>query len=318
MLADVACPEEITIVTGLTFGIANTTRCPERWRFGAVWCAEHQEFLKLRLTTIKGRQPRKKFVRAGRATVPDGWKGEGRRSAASLPSGSVADGPEWGGDFVEPWMELDGLRQLLDAEINGAAADAVAVGVAVNPLQHAWLADGQHEAVKLAVAVRNHGGDGAEGVKAGGVFVGPEVAGVGHVTSAVRAALAIMKCLLVGVISHDDKVCDVALLLFARHEAQNGVGDLLLIELRLAGLVEITGGGAKLFVGEIVERLVNGHAAAAESVAVKGATDAGNQGVVLMDACLEGEPSGLVTGGGDFGIPLAGSAVFGKGSHKEK
>ena len=124
-LGDVACPEEITIVTGLTFGIANTTRCPERWRFGAVWCAEHQEFLKLRLTTIKGRQPRKKFVRAGRATV---------RHGSVMWLGGLADGAEWGGDFVEPWMELDRLRQLLDSEINGAAADAVAVGVAVNPV----------------------------------------------------------------------------------------------------------------------------------------------------------------------------------------
>jgi len=41
------------------------------------------------------------------------------------------------------------------------------------------------------------------------------------------------------------------------------MGDLLLVELRLAGLVEISGGLAKLLVGEIVERLVNGHGAGA-------------------------------------------------------
>ncbi len=40
---------------------------------------------------------------------------------------------EWRGDFVKPRMELDCLRQLLNAEINGAAANLVAVGVGVNP-----------------------------------------------------------------------------------------------------------------------------------------------------------------------------------------
>ena len=58
------------------------------------------------------------------------------------------------------------------------------------------------------------------------------------------------------------------LLLFAGHEAQNGVGDLLLVELRLAGLVEISGRLAKLLVREIIQRLVNGGGAAAKSKAV--------------------------------------------------
>ena len=47
-----------------------------------------------------------------------------------------------------------------------------------------------------------------------------------------------------------------------------GVGDLLLIELRLAGLVEISSRLAKLLVDEIVERLVNGGGAAAQTKAV--------------------------------------------------
>ena len=39
------------------------------------------------------------------------------------------------------------------------------------------------------------------------------------------------------------------------------MGDLLLIELRLAGLVEVAGGRAKLLVGEIIQRLVHGDVA---------------------------------------------------------
>ena len=38
---------------------------------------------------------------------------------------------EWGGDFVEPRVELDCLRQFLDAEINRALTDALSVGVTV-------------------------------------------------------------------------------------------------------------------------------------------------------------------------------------------
>ena len=45
-----------------------------------------------------------------------------------------ADRAEWRGDFVEPRMVLDCLRQFLDTEINGAAANLVAVGVGMNPV----------------------------------------------------------------------------------------------------------------------------------------------------------------------------------------
>jgi len=41
---------------------------------------------------------------------------------------------KWRGDFVEPRVELDSLRQFFDAEINGAAANLVAVGVGMNPV----------------------------------------------------------------------------------------------------------------------------------------------------------------------------------------
>jgi len=41
--------------------------------------------------------------------------------------------------------------------------------------------------------------------------------------------------------------------------------DLLLVELGLAGAVEVAGGLAKLFVGEVVEGLVNGDVAGAQA-----------------------------------------------------
>jgi len=135
---------------------------------------------------------------------------------------------------------------------------------------------------------------------------GGEVAGVGQVTGAVRAARAIRDCFFVGVIWHDGQVGQVALLLLAGHVTQDGMGDLLLVELGLAGLVEVAGGLAELLVGEIVEGLVQGDVAGAESVAVKGTGDAGAQGVVLVDAGLEVQPCGLLAGGDDFGVPLAG------------
>ena len=74
---------------------------------------------------------------------------------------------------------MNRLGQLLDAEINGALADAVAVGVTVKAGQRAWLADGKHDVVKLAGICRNHCLKGAQSVAAGGIFVRRQVAGVG-------------------------------------------------------------------------------------------------------------------------------------------
>ena len=159
-------------------------------------------------------------------------------------------------------LKLAGLPQAINGAAAGIQQEIAAVRAERRKLAAAGAGKGQKRENEPVIG-RYHGGNGAEGVKAGGVFIGAEVAGVGHVAGPVCAALAMMKCLLVGVISHDDKVGDVALLLFAGHEAQNGVGDLLLVELGLAGLVEITGGGAKLLVAQIIERLVNGGGAAA-------------------------------------------------------
>ncbi len=134
------------------------------------------------------------------------------------------------------------------------------------------VADGEADVVKLAVRFGDHGGDGAEGVTAGGVFVGAEVAGVGQVTGA-HAAGGVVVVVVVVVVNGASvrwRCCSLA-----GHEAEDGVGDLLLVELGLAGLVEVAGGLAKLLVGEIVEGLVDGDVAGAQSVAVEGAGDAG-------------------------------------------
>ena len=53
---------------------------------------------------------------------------------ASRVLGCLADGAEWRGDFLKPRVELDCLGQFFDAEINGAAANLVAVGVGMNPV----------------------------------------------------------------------------------------------------------------------------------------------------------------------------------------
>ena len=132
----------------------------------------------------------------------------------------------------------------------------------------------------------------------GGVFVGGDPAGVGK----DGAGLVVV---VVGVIVNGAGG-EVALLLFAGHEAEDGVGDLLLVELGLAALVEVAGGLAKLFVNQIVERLVNGNVTGAESVAVEGAGDPGPEGGALVDVGLEREPGVMAAGLGDFGIPLAG------------
>ena len=71
-------------------------------------------------------------------------------------SGWPAAGAERGGDFLEPRMALNRLSQFLNAEIYCALADAVTVGVIVDAGQRAWLADGEHDVVKLAVIGRNH------------------------------------------------------------------------------------------------------------------------------------------------------------------
>ncbi len=93
------------------------------WRPG-LGRREAQRRMAARLTTLKA-SAAKFFVRAGRATIP------ARRMCGWLDW--PGDGAEWGGDFFKPRMALDGFGQFLNAEINGALADAVPVGVVVNP-----------------------------------------------------------------------------------------------------------------------------------------------------------------------------------------
>lgn len=209
--------------------------------------------------------------------------GNGRLMVVRL--GCPADGAEGRGDFVEPRMALDGLGQLLDAGIDSALADAVAVGVTVDTGQCARFAHGEEEVVKLAVGCGDHGGDGAERVPAGGVFVGANVAVVWQVTGANTAGGVVV---VVVVLVLNAAIGHLALLLFAGHEAEDGMGDLLLVELGLAGLVEISGRLAKLLVGEIVKRLVHGGGAGAESVTVKGTRDAGAVRAARATRCRSG------------------------------
>ena len=277
------------------------------WRAG-LGRREAQQKMTARLTTIEG-VSRENFLR------PSPFGG-GR--VCRLGLGCPAAGSERGGDFVEPRMALEGFGQFLDAGINATLADTVAGGVTVNAGQCAGLAHGKHEVVKLALLCGDHGVNGAEGVTAGGVFIGGQVAGVGNVAGANTAGGVVV---VVGVRFVNGEVGDVALLLLARHEAEDGVGDLLLVELRLAGLVEVAGGLAKLLVGEIINGLVGGDVACAESETVKGAGNAGSQGVVLVDAGLEGQPCLVLAGGDDFSIPLTGGwgccrRVGRNGSHR--
>ena len=96
---------------------------PERWRFGVGvrGCAIPDE---KNIAASHQGEAAKIFlaVRLSRARRWWGW--------LRCP----VDSAEWGGDFVEPRVELDCLRQFFDAEINGAAANLVAVGVGMNPV----------------------------------------------------------------------------------------------------------------------------------------------------------------------------------------
>ena len=112
-------------------------------------------------------------------------------------------------------MPLDGLGEFSDPEINGALADAVAVGVAVNAGQCARLAHGKHDVVKLAVGLWNHGVNDAAGVTAGGVFIGGNVVIIRQ-TAGPNATRAVV---VVDIVVQNGKVGHVPLLFFARHVA---------------------------------------------------------------------------------------------------
>ena len=111
-------------------------------------------------------------------------------------------------------------------------------------------------------------------------------------------------------------VGEVALVLLHVHKAEDGMGELLLVELGLAALVEIAGGCAKLFVDEVVEGLINDNVAGAQSVAVEGASDAGAKRGALVNVSLEGQPSVMLAGGVNLGIPFAGAGIRRK-NHNE-
>ena len=142
-------------------------------------------------------------------------------------------------------MALDGGGQLADALVNAAQAEAVAAGIGFDAGAGAGLAQREQEVVEFGVLVLNHDGDEAEGIAAGGSFVGRDVADIREMASSDGAGQILG---MVGVVFVDGEVGQMALLLFAGHEGQDSVADLAAVEHGLAGLVEILGGGAEVFV----------------------------------------------------------------------
>ncbi len=191
----------------------------------------------------------------GTARVPSGFGTAptvgGWRCAVAVPARPPAGGWPWGrrlrcpaeraeggGHFVKPRVLADGAGQAVHAGIDSAEAQTVAGGVGVEVGQGAGftalavVADGKPEVVKLAVLLGDHRGDGADGVAAGGVFVGAQVGGVGQVAGADGAGGLVV---VVGGVVVNGAVGEVALLLLDVHKAEDGMGELLLVELGLAG-----------------------------------------------------------------------------------
>ena len=133
------------------------------------------------------------FCRGLRAEIKEAAARRGRARGRGL--GCVAQWAERAGDFVKPWMALDGFGQVFHAEVNGAQGDAVALGVCAEPVQCARLTalavlpDGQPKVVQFPVLLGDHRKDGVDSVTAGGVFVGSNLAKVGGVTLSLTGFL---------------------------------------------------------------------------------------------------------------------------------
>ena len=170
----------------------------------------------------------------------------------------------------------------------------------------AVVTDGEPEVVEFVVLLRDEGAEGAEGVLAGGVFVRGDLVGIGEATG-VDGGGGVVVGVGVGVV--DGIVGEVAAAVDGAEVGIDGVIDVVAAELGLAGLVEVAGGGAELFVDEVVEGFVNGNVAGAEAEAFKGAGNACPDGGALVNGDFEGKPGVVLAGGGDFGIPLAGGVL---------
>ena len=116
---------------------------------------------------------------------------------------------------------------------------------------------------------------------------------------------------VLGVVEGNGAIGHVALLLLARHEAEDGMGDLLLVELGRAGLVVVAGRLAKLLVGQVVEGLVHGHVTGAEAETVEGTGHAGAERGALVNVGFKRQPVVMLAGGVNLGVPLAGGRLGG-------
>ena len=233
------------------------------------------------------------------AFSPEGEKGQASRALG------CAEGAERGDNFLEPRVVLDGAGELAGHAVNAAGGEAVAAGVGFDLAGGLGLAqrDGEQDVVKLLLPCGHHRGDGGEGFAAGGGFIRGERAVVVDVAGGDAAGEVVI---VVGLILTNGQVGQMALLLLAAHEGEHGVVDLALVENGPAGLVEILGGGTEVFVDEKIKGVVHHGGTAAQAVAVKGMGDPGAQGFVGVNGCLEVNPSGVLAGGDDLGIVLAG------------
>lgn len=233
--------------------------------------------------------------------------------AAALRSAEWAEG---GGEFFEQRVLADGLGELGHVAVEGfdgnaaAAGQVLEAGSSVGGGAEAVATDGEPEVVEFVVFLRDKGAEGAESVLTGGVFVGGDLVGVGEATG-VDGGGGLVVGVGVGVV--DGVVGEVAAAVDGAEVGTDGEVNVVAAELGLAGLVEVAGGGAELFVDEVVEGFVNGDVGGAEAEGGESAGDAGAyggdvaSGGVLVDGSFEGKPGVMLAGFGDFGVPFAGS-----------
>ena len=196
---------------------------------------------------------------------PEGEKEQRRAGLGGL------ERPVGGGDDGKHGKLLNRAGYLFNPVVYGAGADLHPAGVGLNVGEGIRLPHTHQEVVKLAVLGGDGGVDeveGAAGFGAGRGFIRAKTGDVGEVAGADRAGQVFG---VVGFILVQVEVGHVALLLFAGHKGEHGVGDMAAGKAHPAGLVEILGASAEVFVDEKVEGFVHHDGAVAEAVTPKAA-----------------------------------------------